>query len=148
MSKELKASVQALSEKIIQSIEVDKAGVGKATSNTFDDNLPESITPEHVKTLKEYEALYVPAAVDAFGKVAIAAMGEHNINTAQIEMPMAHKDTLSIGVTGQTTVDDKTTYGELDIVMTSYAASNGAQLKIARNLVTEAAQAAFASVNS
>lgn len=150
-TKSVDESVLALSAKIEEGVKLDKKlGTGEQTSELFDENLPEGLTTEHVKSLTNYSTTFVAAGTHAFGKLAVEAMkGNKTLKEANISIRMAGKDTLDINVLrskeySNPLVKDSepvTKYGVVTAKYEVHAGANRAQLKVVRNTIAELAMA-------
>lgn len=144
----LKPEVVDLASKIKAGIKLDgKTGIGAEEGNLYEANLPESITPEIVKTISDFNSTFVAAGAFAFGELAVDAMkGNKDLERASVDIAMGGKDTLSLNVDRRKTFPNHLGGGgeteKFGIVSASYeviAGKNAGQLKKARTLIGEIA---------
>ena len=155
---ELKTEVLELAKKIKAAIELDeKTGEVKGdTKVVYDENLPEGITPEVVKTLSGYNSTFVAAGTYAVGEIAVEAFKKHSgLERVHAELPMGHKDRMEVAVdrvleTRNNLQKDENgepklvvKYGATRVALDVQAAHNAGQLKVARAAISEMAEAAL-----
>lgn len=146
----LKDDVLALATKLEKGMTVEKkTGAGSTgDADLYHDNLPESLTPEVVKAVGDYNANFIAAGAYAFGKLAVDAMkGNKSLEQASIEVKMGGRDTVAYTVDRHTSHANHLGGGEpvekYGVVTAKYSARAGkgsaGQLKVARNLIGELA---------
>jgi len=144
----LKPEVHELSCKLKGGMKLDKStGLGEATSSLYEDNLPESLTPEILKEVSDYNTTFIAAGAHAFGELAVEAMsGNKKLERATIDIPMAGKDSIGYSVERHRSYPNHLGNGEptekFGIVTSNYqvqAGHNAGQLKKARLIIGELA---------
>lgn len=146
----LKDDVLALAAKLEKGMTVEKkTGVGTTgEADLYHDNLPETLTPEVVKQVGDYNATFIAAGAYAFGKLAVDAMkGNKSLEQASIEVKMGGRDTVAYTVDRRTEHTNHLggggTVEKFGVVNAKYSTRAGkgsaGQLKIARSLIGELA---------
>lgn len=149
---EIKSEILELAEKLQKDITVDKkTGAGTQSENLYEKNLPDGLTTDTVKQVKEYDSAFVAAGTHAFGQLAIAAMAKNKgLEKATIELSMGHRDTMGVSVERSKTFtnhlsgngEQTTKYGVTSVTYDARAgATSGGQLKRVRTALAEAAAA-------
>jgi hypothetical protein len=107
MSKLAEELVDDLSKLMVKDLKLDKkTGEGEATDGFFDkystnDEVKKfvdfDITPKSIKAHEECNSVIIAASTKAFGIQSVEAMNANNdIERTSIEIPMGHKNNLSI----------------------------------------------------
>lgn len=95
----LKQEVLDLSKKLEGAIKIDKKTGDGTSENLYEANLPESLNMDVVKEVSNYNTTFIAAGAHAFGQLAVKAMSSNkDLEKAQIDIPMGHKDNLAINV--------------------------------------------------
>ena len=154
----LKEEVLKLSTAIRAELSVDKQ-TGLVTGDSkkvYNENLPEGITEETVKSISDYNTTFVAGATHAVGEMAIDAMkANSNLERVSAELGFGYKDTLDLAVdrrveiknhlikdeNGEPTTSVK--YGSTKFGMNVHSSHNAGQLKAARNLINQMAEEAL-----
>lgn len=149
----LHQEVATLSEQLVKGIIVDgKAATATAVETLYKDNLPAGLTMDAVKAVSDYNTTFVAAGAHAFGTVAIEAAKAHKkLEKVSIDIPMGVKDNVSYTFDRKKEIPNRFGNGETivkhGVITTTYevkAGKNGAQLKAARAVINELANAALA----
>lgn len=96
----MKPEVLEYSRKISEVITTDSSGVVTGdTQKVYDENLPEGITPDTVKTLAKYDKTVVLGTTHAVGQLAIETMKKHpELNKVTGEFPFGYNAKTSVAV--------------------------------------------------
>lgn len=149
----LKNEVIELAAKLQADMSIDNdTGTGVENADLYNKNLPETLTPEVVKEVSDYNTTFVAAGAYAFGQLSISAMSDNKkLTETNIEIKMGDKDSVSYNVLRSREFNNSLGGGEKvvkqGVITASYdvrSGKNGGQLKQARNLIGELASAAFA----
>ena len=95
----LKQEVLDYSDMVVKAGSCDsKTGaITSDTSDIYNNNLPDGITPEIVKSLSDYDAVAIPGMVHAAGVLAVKAMdGNPDLTRCEGELPFGHKNSLTV----------------------------------------------------
>ncbi len=148
--KEISEDVKALANSIKEKIEI-KEGVVAADDKIYKDSLPEGITMDHVKQLREHNSKFFPAASLAVGELAIKEFKKDNkLETVTASFPMGGRDHFDVIFDRQKETRNPSTgetsmkYAALGASMVVHAAraSRGA-MSVVKAHLDEAARAAY-----
>ena len=151
MKTETKNQIDALAANLRPQIEI-KEGVASISADAYVKSLPDGITLDTVKKIKEHDAVFFPAVTKAFGESAIEAMkADEKLESIDLPVPMVGDDKFDITFKrsyehmDMATKEMKTSYGGLTASLTVQAArhNRGAMTAIKIELKA-AALAAFA----
>ena len=154
---ELNDEVKSLSGKIIKALEVSKEGVVTGdTKPVYNENLPEGITPDTVKSISKYNTAFTAAGVHAVGSLAVEAFKKDSkLERVSGSLEMGYKDSLDVSVDRKTETRNNlqkdadgnptvvTKYGATRYGLNVNSAHNAGQMKAARLAINEAAEAAL-----
>lgn len=139
---EVKKEILELSEKISSGITISaKEKTATAEKDIYEKNLPEGLSMDTVRSVRDYNTTFVAAGAHAFGNAAVAAMNKHkNLDSLNVDVSMGDKDSVSYSIQrSKTSVDhlhnkgqEITKYGVLTTSMEVNAGKNSGQLKVAR----------------
>ncbi len=145
--------VKALSSKIQEMIKVDhKTGTTAVEADVWERTLPESLSKDQIKAVKEHEANFIAAGTDAVGQAAIAAMKEHSeLQEVTATIDMYNKDQLGVTVAREKTYHNPQDKDGEPIVKTgvvsanfrNYAGRNVGDLKKVITSISEEAEKAL-----
>lgn len=145
---QLKPEVASLAEILKKGISVDnQTGTGTAEDSLYDSNLPESLTPEIVKSVSDYNTTFAAAGTFAIGELAVEAMSSNkNLDRVSASIAMGGKDSLNVNVDrsreftnhlGGGGLTEK--FGVTNVSYEVVAGKNAGQLKKARMMIGELA---------
>lgn len=151
MKAETKNQIDALATDLAPQIEV-KEGVATIAADAYVKSLPEGITLDTVKKLKEHDAVFFPAVTKAFGEKSIETMkADDKIEQLDLSVPMVGDDKFDITFKrsyehmDMATKEMKTSYGGLSASLTVQAARhNRGAMSSVKNDLKIAAMAVFA----
>lgn len=141
----LKPEVQALADKIVAGLTINKAdGVVTETTTNYVNNLPENITPEIDTAVTQYRQQFVAGSALAVGQLAADALaGNKKLDVVTAELGMSGGDVTRHSVTrskdfpytqdGERHV--RTIVGAMRSEVDVKGGHNSGQLKIARQMV-------------
>lgn len=92
--------VKDLSSKIQEMMKVDhKTGVSEVQEDIWEKTLPDSLSKDQIKAVKDHEANFIAAGADAIGHLAIAAMKKnHELQDVSATIGMHGHDKASYNV--------------------------------------------------
>lgn len=149
----LKNEVIELANKLQADMSIDNdTGAGVENTDLYNKNLPETLTPEVVKEVSDYNTTFIAAGAYAFGQLSVSAMSDNKkLTETNIEIKMGDKDSVSYNVLRSKEFNNSLGGGEKvlkhGVVTASYdvrSGKNGGQLKQARSIIGEMAAAALA----
>lgn len=150
LSEEVLKLSAALEKAMIVSSENGSTAI---TGKPYDENLPETLTPELVEAVDNYNIAYVAAGTHAFGKLAVAAMAKNKkLETATVDLAMGSHNELSLTSKRAKAFKNNfskekeviTKYGQVTPMLTMVAGDTKSdQLKAARSEVSRLAQEAL-----
>ncbi len=96
-------NVSDLAAKIKKSIKVDnKTGVSEVQDDVWESTLPEGLTKEQIKAVKNHETNFVAATTMAVGDLALAAMKKnHELDEVSASVGMYGYDKVQVNVMRQ-----------------------------------------------
>jgi hypothetical protein len=148
----VKPEILAMSEKIQKDISIDaKAGTATAAADIYEKTLPESLTMETIRSVRDHNTAFVAAGAHAFGTMAINAMkGQKDCKELNITMGMGDRDKVSHHVARQKVFTDHmhggaeiVKYGVVSTSLEVTAGKNSGQLKVVKAAIGAQALAAF-----
>ncbi len=146
----LSPEVQALSDKIVKTLSVDKeTGAGSTDEkDLFGSNLPESLTIDTVKAVNNYTRDFVAASTHAAGIVSLEAMaGSKKLEQTSFNIGLEGRDHVEMVfkrsevINNPMTKTEATHYCNPTVKITTRAGKSSSQLKNAVKLIREAAAA-------
>jgi hypothetical protein len=151
-SSQIKDEILELSAKLQKDMSIDKkTGNGTEAENLYTKHLPDGLSTEVVKQVKDYDGAFIAAGTHAFGQLAIQAMKKNSdLPKATIELSMGNRDSMAVTVErSKDSVNqfsaDKATVTKFGVTTVTFDARAGAskagQLKHVRAQIAEMAAA-------
>lgn len=146
MKAETKNQIDALAAGLKSQIEI-KEGAATIAADAYVKSLPDGLSLETVKKLKEHDAVFYPAVTKAFGEAAIELMKtDKSIESLDLSVPMVEGDKFDINFKrsyehmDMATKEMKTSYGGLSASLTVQGArhNRGAMSAIKNDLKAKA----------
>lgn len=146
MKAETKNQIDALAAALKPEIEI-KEGAATIAADAYVKNLPDGITLEIVKKIKDHDAIFFPAVTKAFCEESIDVMkADKKIESLDLSVPMVGDDKFDITFKrsyehmDMATKEMKTSYGGLSASLTVQAArhNRGAMSAIKNDLKVKA----------
>jgi hypothetical protein len=152
VKKELKPEVLEMSKKLSSGFSVDKnSGAGTAEPDMYKANLPKELTMDVVKAVSDYNGVFIAGATHAFAELAVDAMKGTKLPSANVTIPMGHKDALTVNVDREKHYvnhlgggEQTTKYGVVSATYEVQVGKNKGQLKAVRSVIQELALDALA----
>lgn len=149
---QIKDEILELSAKLQKEITLDKkSGAGSESENLYNKHLPDGLTTEVVKQVKDYDGTFIAAGTHAFGQLAVAAMKKNpDLSKATVELSMGHRDSMAVTIerskdsVNQFSANKETVtkFGVTTVTFDARAgASKAGQLKQVRAAIAEMAAA-------
>lgn len=152
MSNAIRPEVKALSDKIQDLVKVDhKTGETTVQDDVWEKTLPESLSKDQIKAVKEHEENFVAAGADAIGSLAVAAMKKNvDLDTVTATIGMHGRDKVSYDVSRQKSYhnpqnpgDEIVKHGVVKTNLQTYAGRNAGELKKVLSAINEHAEKAL-----
>ena len=146
MKAETKNQIDALATDLRSQIQI-KEGAATIAADAYVKSLPDGLSLETVKKLKEHDAVFYPAVTKAFGEAAIDAMkADKKIESLDLSVPLVEGDKFDTNFKrsyehmDMATKEMKTSYGGLSASLTVQGArhNRGAMSAIKNDLKAKA----------
>jgi len=146
MKAETKNQIDALATDLRSQIQI-KEGAATIAADAYVKSLPDGLSLETVKKLKEHDAVFYPAVTKAFGEAAIDAMkADKKIESLDLSVPLVEGDKFDINFKrsyehmDMATKEMKTSYGGLSASLTVQSArhNRGAMSAVKNDLKAKA----------